>query len=280
MQARIVLFVTIFLISSILILADEGFAVRSPREWHQEGHKHSLRFRDVKSSSSFSYEGSKGPAHWGSLNDDWKTCSSGEKQSPISLTEQQNVPNNKNDLELHWDDLDAPNVFINNGHTWEIDCEGRGNWVRYNGKRYDLLQFHFHSPSEHHIRGKVYQMEAHFVHQNEASGNLLVVGVFFETEGDNDQNNFLSQFWSYFFDEEGEKSKNVDIAFTDFVSELDLSDYWSYTGSLTTPPCTEGVTFVVLKAPQKLTPEEVRKLNNAVRFNSRFTQDVNGREAL
>jgi len=204
----------------------------------------------------------------------------GEKQSPISLTEQQNVQNNKNDLELHWDDLDGPNVFINNGHTWEIDAEGRGNWLRYNNKRYEMLQFHFHGPSEHHIRGKSYQMEAHFVHQNEDSGNLLVVGVFFETEGDNDQNNFLSQFWSYFFDEEGEKSKNVDIAFSDFVNELDLSDYWTYSGSLTTPPCTEGVTWVVLKTPQRLTPEEVRKLNNAVRFNARYTQEVNGREAL
>jgi len=266
--------------ATLLVIVFFISLVKSKKLWPQEGHKHSLRYRDVKAASSFGYEGSKGPAHWGSLSDEWKKCASGDSQSPISLTGAQNVRDNENNLELHWSNLNGPNIFINNGHTWEIDAEGRGNWLSYKNTEYDLLQWHFHAPSEHHVRGKNYAMEGHFVHQNEESGDLLVVGVFFETEAESETNEWLSQFWEYFSDEEGEEEHDVDIDFNDFVNELDIDDYWTYSGSLTTPPCTEGVTFVILKETQKLTPEEVTALNTAVRYNSRYTQDVNGRVAL
>jgi len=233
----------------------------------------------VKSSASFSYEGSKGPAHWGDLSADWTKCGTGNKQSPISFTDAHSVKNNENGLKLYWSRMNSPNTLINNGHTWEVDAETSGNYVMYKNTRYDMLQWHFHSPSEHHHRGKYWAMEGHFVHQNEESGDLLVVGVLFETEGNNEKHAWLSNYWRYFADEESELEVDVTIPFNDFVAGLNTNSYWTYTGSLTTPPCTEGVTFVILKGSEKLTPEEVASLNGAVGFNARFTQEVNGRTA-
>ena len=197
----------------------------------------------------WTYEGQEGQEHWSELSDDYHMCGEGLNQSPIDLNGYVDA-----DLpELVFDYVSPPNRETNNGHTIQLDIEP-GSFLRIpsRNKRYELKQFHFHSPSEHTVNGKSFAMETHFVHADE-SGALAVVGVLF-AEGQ--EHPVLQKLWAFMPEQAGES-----VAVPMGIEETDLlpptREYFYYSGSLTTPPCSEGVSWVVLQKPIEASAEQI-----------------------
>ena len=163
-------------------------------------------------------------------------CSKGRNQSPIDL-----VADAKADLRSMVFDYNNPGRLkeVNTGHSIQENVNP-GNYVSFGGARYELKQFHFHSPSEHTFDGELRPAEVHFVHQNE-DGGLMVLGLFLE-EGE--QNEVLDEL-PMFRKKRGLQPAEEPLDYNDLV--LDRNDYFLYNGSLTTPPCSEGVRWVVFK---------------------------------
>lgn len=185
---------------------------------------------------SWGYEPHNGPELWGTLDAGFSLCSTGEEQSPINLTAGQTA-----DLAPVEFDYRPTRIAVeNNGHTIQVNPDP-GNGVVISGVRSDLLQFHFHHASEHTVDGIQLPLEMHFVHRHD-SGSLTVVGILFQ-EGP--ANEALAPVW---------KRLPAEPAASQVVpGELDLASLlpavrttWRYPGSLTTPPCTEGVNWVVM----------------------------------
>jgi carbonic anhydrase len=219
----------------------------------------------------WSYEGEEGPEHWGALDETFALCSEGHAQSPIDLTAATGIDLVNIDFDYHETVL---NIF-NNGHTVQVNYDS-GSSITYNETTYDLLQFHLHHPSEHTVDGELAAMELHLVHRD-GSGNLAVVGILIvESEEDNED-------YAIVFDnlpaEEGEPAESelvVDAA------ELlpDSATFFTYSGSLTTPPCSQGVRWLVLDTPVELSETQIEAFAAIFELNARPTQDLNRRDLL
>jgi carbonic anhydrase len=211
----------------------------------------------------WSYEGQTGPSHWGDLSVDYAPCKIGHRQSPIDIEATQ-----KSDLPaIQFDYKATPLHIIDNGHTIMINY-APGSSIRVGHKRYELKQFHFHRPSEEKIGGKRYDMAVHLVHVA-PDGSTAVVAVLLQQGGDNQ---LIDELWQ---DVPREKNKeglldNVQIN----VSTLLPADrgYYTFPGSLTTPPCTENVTWYVLKHPATLSAAEIGEYSKLYRDDARPTQ--------
>lgn len=196
-------------------------------------------------------------------------CAQGKNQSPIDI--QSTVQAELAKLEL---DYNGKAISLtNNGHTLQTSLEGDNNLL-VDGKSFNLKQFHFHTPSENHVDGKSYPLEAHYVHADE-QGNLAVVAVFFE-EGE--ANPALTKL----LDKVPAKDSNVTISAPFDASALIPSekDYYRFNGSLTTPPCSEGVRWLVLKDPQTISAEQIATFEQAMGENNRPVQPLNARLIL
>lgn len=221
----------------------------------------------------WSYRGAEGPEYWGELTEEFSTCSSGSQQSPIDLATTVDA-----DLEeLAFDYQPVPLSIVNNGHTIQVNY-APGSSLVLDGQTYDLLQFHFHDPSEHAVDGSPYPMEAHLVHQNAETGELAVVGILLEI---GDENSVLQPIWDNMPEEAGPP---VEIANTEInVAELlpaDTNSYYRYFGSLTTPPCSETVNWLVLKEPVTVSFQQVEHFAATVGENARPVQTVGRRFVL
>ncbi|MBK9339124.1 MAG: carbonic anhydrase family protein [Lewinellaceae bacterium] len=207
------------------------------------------------------YEGVTGPDHWMSLCDDYADCN-GIFQSPVNLTGALFDASLKA-LALQYTDLETDIVF--NGHTIEFDTEKGNSTLNLNGASYKLLQFHFHTHSEHAIEGVHAPLELHLVHQHVATGNRVVVGVLFE-EGA--ENAFLSAFMDHLptssspHYESSEQYNPADVLPTN-------RSYYTYPGSLTTPPCTQNVIWYVLAQPVEASSEQIHHFETVMHENSR-----------
>ena len=215
----------------------------------------------------WSYTGETGPTHWGSLSESFAPCAGGQNQSPIDLTGALIAP--LPPLRFHY----RPTALdiVNNGHTIQVDYQP-GSYLSADGRDYNLLQFHFHSPSEHTVDGLPYDMVAHLVHSN-ASGELLVVAVLMEASGESP---LVRTIWEH-LPEEGLRSTpaGVSIIVMDFIPLM--SSYFAYSGSLTTPPCTEGVRWIVLDTPVKVSVAQVERFNIFFPRSTRPLQPLNNR---
>jgi len=218
----------------------------------------------------WTYEGEEGPEHWGELAEEFDMCSKGRNQSPIDL-----APDIHADLpELIFDYTNPGNlVEVNTGHAIQENVRP-GNYILIKDDRFELKQFHFHSPSEHLVNGKAYSMETHWVHQNK-KGDYVVVGLLFQEGEFNDLLNQLPSF----------RAARGEDPFADPVDINELvkgrSDYFLYNGSLTTPPCTEGVKWIVLKQPVIASPEQIQHYHDLLGFdNNRPIQPLNSRLIL
>ena len=190
------------------------------------------------------------------------------QQSPIDLTDDA-LPA-PHDLDLQY--APTPLAVVNDGYTIRVDCVPGSSLVT-GGRRFSLLQFHFHGKSEHTVNGEAAAMELHLVHQDSA-GDLAVVGVLM-TAGRHHE--ALQRIWRHMPAQAGEKRLVAEEAVN--ASELlpaDLS-YYSYTGSLTTPPYTEGVLWFVLSATVEISPEQIARFGAIHPQNARATQPLNGR---
>lgn len=214
------------------------------------------------------YKGAHGPAAWGELDSNFAECKLGKAQSPIDIRHAQ-----KGHL--------APLAFgyhathaeeVNNGHTVQINLDDGGE-LTLDGVPYKLVQFHFHTPSEEHINGKAYPMVMHLVHKN-AEGKLAVVGVMLK-EGK--ANAALKPFFDHMPQAAGEKTQ-LEGSFNIADMLPAKHDYFKYMGSLTTPPCSEGVRWQVLQQPIEVSHEQITAFHKLYKFNARPVQPLNGRK--
>src|SRR5215475_829088 len=187
---------------------------------------------------SFGYLGDLGPSHWGALSPDWATCGTGTEQSPVDFR--------RPPLRSHPPSIaygSSTGAIFNNGHTIEVEVEGQ-NTLTVGGVAYALVQFHFHTPSEHRVKGRGYDMELHLVHKS-AAGGLAVLGVFM-TRGPSS-----GALAPIFAEQPNDLNVHHELeAPFDPATFLPRSRaHFRYAGSLTTPPCTEGVEWVVLAEP-------------------------------
>ena len=217
----------------------------------------------------WNYEGHEGPAHWGDLNHDYHMCKDGKQQSPVNLSAAQ-----KEKLdEIKFSYKATAKEILNNGHTLQVNMNA-GSSITVAGKTYNLLQFHFHSPSEHQVNARHADMVAHFVHQA-ADGQLGVVGVLFNK---GKANKTLAQLWNNLPGQAGDKKSlsavNIDVSKLLPANKV----YYNYSGSLTTPPCSEGVNWMVLQAQGAVSAEQVNVFTSLFTKSTRPVQPLNGRE--
>lgn len=225
----------------------------------------------------WSYEGENGPTKWGQLAPEYKQCDNGLTQSPIDLTGDSASGTIKWSFNYgsttfrvaHTEHMDN---IIDNGHTIQVSVD-QGSSFTLNNKTFDLKQFHFHSPSEHTINGEHAPLESHWVHQS-ADGALAVVGVLFK-EGEHNHN--IQQIIEHLPSKKGEslelKDKKIDLEVHLPPSTL----AYHYIGSLTTPPCSEDVQWLVLKEPINISKEQLAALRLKLNNNNRPTQALNQR---
>lgn len=219
----------------------------------------------------WSYEGEEGPSHWGELGGDNAVCAAGQQQSPIDLVSDAAIATDAPGLTVHWTPF-TPSV-ANNGHTIQVNAAGGGH-VELGAVRYDLLQFHFHHLSEHTIDGAHAPMEVHFVHRSEA-GDLLVLGVMLQP---GDENMAISAVWDLIPDAGAEAAGQVAIDPSGLLP--DDHHAFRYAGSLTTPPCSEIVTWNVYAAPAELSQAQIDAFAARYPHNARPLQAANRRFVL
>jgi carbonic anhydrase len=219
----------------------------------------------------WSYQGGTGPAKWATLEHEYETCGTGKAQSPIDIKD---ADAKKSELPpIVFDYKSSPLKIIDNGHTVQVNY-APGSSITVQGKRYELVQFHFHKPSEEKVNGRGYDMVAHLVHRDQ-DGNLAVVAVLLKIGG---ANKLIQTLWDALPRKKGEEEvKSVEVNAAGLLP-ANKAAYYTFTGSLTTPPCSEGVTWFVLKSPMVVSEEQVVRFGHLYSMNARPTQPLNGRE--
>ncbi|XP_008802055.2 alpha carbonic anhydrase 7-like [Phoenix dactylifera] len=236
--------------------------------------------QEVEDEKEFSYEiGSEtGPERWGELHEEWSACGKGKLQSPIDLSDERvQVLHQSGPLRSSYHPADA--VMKNRGHDIEIKWENQTGGVWINGTKYVLKQLHWHSPSEHTINGRRYSLELHMVHQS-ADEKIAVVGILYKI-GRPDP--FLAKMEDYI-----KKMEDMEESEEEKLGLVDPRDvkkgsrkYYRYMGSLTTPPCTEGVVWTIIRKVRTVAKQQVNLLREAVHDhaekNARPLQLINDR---
>ena len=217
------------------------------------------------------YTGQEGPENWGNLSPEYEVCQAGLQQSPIDL--QQAVNAELSDLQIASKQVALK--IQNNGHTIQVNTDP-GNTLTLDGTSFELIQFHFHHPSEHVVESKPYPMEVHFVHRSEA-GTFAVLGVFLK-EGQ--ENRVLNPIWDAMSSQEQPEASNLGTTIE--ISNLlptNQSTY-RYFGSLTTPPCSELVRWMVFEEPIEVSKAQIEKFKQIFPLNARPIQPLNRRFLL
>lgn len=218
--------------------------------------------------SHWSYTGNAGPEHWGELSPDYALCSSGKNQSPVNLTGM--IEGDLPPLIVNY--KKGGFEIVNNGHSIQIDY-APGSTITIGDHSFELKQFHFHTPSENTIEGRSFPMEAHLVHAD-GKGNLAVIAIMYDTGKANIE---LQKAWRWIPQKVGVKKTLPEQIDANALMSGDL-DYYRFNGSLTTPPCSEGVAWIVMKAPDTVSQEQVKTFADTMRHdNNRPLQQINGR---
>jgi carbonic anhydrase len=223
------------------------------------------------STPKWDYLGKYGPINWGKLDPAWKACSAGKEQSPVNITGAK-LNKGLQPIEFHY--MAAPVTLENNGHTVEVHVRP-GSYIVADGVRYDLQQFHFHHPAEEAVKGRLSDMVVHLVHQS-ADGKIAVVAVRF-AENRGQPNALLATLWANLPKAAGQTTKIDDVVNPGGFLPADRG-YWTYTGSLTAPPCTEGVKWIIFQQEMSLSREQLRAFAALYPVNSRPLQDLRGRK--
>ena len=219
----------------------------------------------------WSYEGKTGPDHWASLDTNYAACGKGSQQSPVNIegSIQAKLP----DLKVSWKKTSGAKI-VNNGHTIQLNVPP-GSTLATGDDKYEMTQFHFHAPSEHLIGGKNFAMEAHFVHQKASNAGLGVLGVFL-VEGE--ANPVFGQLADAFPKDAGNEAAAPEIDPSDLLPRS--MAYWKYEGSLTTPPCSEVVDWIVCQQPVPAARTEIAKFTALYAMNARPAQQIDRRLIL
>lgn len=214
------------------------------------------------------YEGAAGPEHWGEINKDFHVCHDGKFQSPIDIKNAINGELPPLNLVFHT----SVGSIINNGHTIQLNVNDGDDFV-IDGDSFVLKQYHFHTPSENLINGKSFPLEAHFVHSNE-KGELAVVGVMFEIGEENPSIDTIIKKIPSKINDQVQLKEHVDLRGL-FPSDR---HYYRFSGSLTTPPCSEGLRWFIMKNTVQLSQAQLKIIQDALKgSNNRPIQPLNGR---
>lgn len=226
--------------------------------------------------TKWGYTGHEGPENWGNLDPKNFMCKDGRNQSPVNISSDVIVTTTKGLDKIKFSYTTEAAEVINNGHTVQVNVKP-GSSIEVDGTQFDLKQFHFHTPSENQIEGKHFPLEAHFVHVSE-NGQLAVVALMFE---DGAENTLIKKVWDQMSSNAGEiKGCGVSAAKArDFLPKN--KDYYRFDGSLTTPPCSEGVRWLVLQNYSHVNQEQVAKFKEIMHGNdNRPIQPINARKVL
>lgn len=213
----------------------------------------------------------EGPEHWGALTPEYQVCGTGKRQTPIDLRESEATAVDLKNILFVYRPVDG--TALNNGHTLQVNVTP-GCSIVIDDVQYDLAQFHYHTPSEHAVDGKRFPIEWHFVHKD-SSGKLAVIGVFAKKGHDN------SVLAPALADMPRRKDESVSVGKLDLgpVFPTDRMAY-RYEGSLTTPPCSEGVRWTVFASPTQMGPKQLNSLQYLVGKNARPLEPRNGRTII
>lgn len=229
------------------------------------------------SQSHWGYEPGNGPSSWGKLNRDWSLCAEGKQQSPVDLSGARQKKTDEMKLEFPTANLKVVHQThvldaLDNGHTIQINYDG-GETLEIGNHRFALRQYHFHSPSEHTVNGRHYPMEMHMVHVS-ADKKLAVIGVFIEQGRHNEA---FDRIWSNLPTQTGQEVhiENVQVDIDHILPENKAT--YRYRGSLTTPPCSEGVGWFVYVEPIELSRDQIEAFQKIFHGNNRPTQPMNDR---
>lgn len=220
-----------------------------------------------KHGTQWAYEGDLGPANWSKINADWGKCGSGNRQSPIDIRDGIKVNLEQISFDYH------PSSFneVNNGHTIDVRV-GEGNFITVGNETYELQSFHFHRPSEEKINGKGTEMVMHLVHKS-AEGKIAIISVLLER---GQPHKLMQTIWDNLPLEKNEVvSPSIVIDPNDALPEK--REYYTYMGSLTEPPCTEGVLWMVFKQPKQASPAQMALFSRLYPLNARPVQSSAGR---
>jgi len=226
-------------------------------------------------STHWGYTGHESPSNWGDLDPKYSMCKQGSSQSPINITKSVTVESE--DLEkIVFDYRTGASEVINNGHTVQVNIKG-GSSITVDGIEFSLKQFHFHTPSENQIEGQNFPLEAHFVHASK-DGKLAVVAVMFE-EGK--ENPILKKIWKKMPHKAG-GSAGCGLP-SKVINDIlpKEKDYYRFSGSLTTPPCSEGVRWLVMKHYSHVSAAQTKEFLELFHHsNNRPIQSINARKVM
>lgn len=221
----------------------------------------------VARGTHWSYEGDSGPANWSKINVDWAKCGNGSRQSPIDIRDGMKVELEQISFDYH------PSSFnvVDNGHTVQVGVSG-GNYITVQNRMFELQQFHFHRPSEERINGKAFEMVVHLVHRD-AEGRLAVLALLLERGAPQAT---IQTVWNNLPLEKFETMQPTILL--DPAEMLPVRrDYYTYMGSMTEPPCSEGVLWLVMKQPVQASPAQMALFSRLYPLNARPIQPANGR---
>ncbi|MEI7469190.1 MAG: carbonic anhydrase family protein [Chloroflexota bacterium] len=218
----------------------------------------------AKAAPAWAYNGDEGPAKWGDLSSEFAACKTGQEQSPIDLSK----ANLRDISNISFNYQPSKINILNNGHTIQVNYD-EGSYIVVDGKRYDLLQYHFHAPSEHSVNGKLADAEVHFVHKA-ADGTLAVVGVLLVQGPDNAS---LKTVWDNLPTTQGPVKT---LTATTNAKELipPSQTTYRYNGSLTTPPCSEGVKWHIMTQSMQLSAAQLKAFTNLFPVSNRPIQPL------
>ncbi len=225
------------------------------------------RKKAANAHAHWDYKGEAGPAAWGGLRPEFSLCGNGKRQSPIDIRDGITV-----DLEPVQFDYRATGFsVVDNGHTIQVNING-GNTIHVAGRRWELVQFHFHRPSEERIDGRQFDMVAHLVHKD-SEGKLAVVAVLLDRGS---AQPLVQTVWNHLPLERGEPNTPRAVIDLNHLLPPDRR-YYTYMGSLTTPPCNEGVLWMVTRQPVPLSQEQIDVFARLYPMNARPVQQASGR---
>jgi carbonic anhydrase len=221
------------------------------------------------SAPHWDYTGKLGPEGWAKIDPSFRTCGTGHLQSPLDI---RGVKLNKalKPIEFHY--IAGPASLVNTGHTVQVRIPP-GSYIIANGVRYDLVQFHFHHPSEETVKGKLSDMVIHLVHQSK-DGKFAVIAI---RMNEGAPNAVLASLWEHLPKTTGATDKTTEEINPAGLLPIDRG-YWTYTGSLTAPPCTEGVQWFIFEQEKELSREQLRAFAALYKFNARPLQNPHGRK--
>ncbi|SEM22405.1 carbonic anhydrase [Mesobacillus persicus] len=221
----------------------------------------------------WSYSGKTGPDYWGELDPAFVKCTKGTTQSPININPSESKESDQEEVVIRYNPTNY--TVINNTHTIKIIPSNQINSLRIGDERYVQQELHFHYPSEHQLNNKEFPLELHLVHKN-AKGDLAVIGLFAK-EGE--KNGLFQILTNYFPSTTGsEKEINETLDLTNLLP--DEKEVYTYDGSLTVPPCTEGVKWIIFNKPIELSRQQIKKITDLHPANNRPLQPIGEREIM